>query len=91
MNYMEFKIRLKMELSDEEKKVLNYFIKNISVGEIIAEKELRLEGIKDPRRVIRMLIEKGLLEHKEGCYNLSKDLREEVFRIRRKKYHLLRF
>ncbi len=86
---IELEVDLKVKLSDEERKVLNYFMKHISVGEIIAEKELRLEGIKDPREVIRKLMEKGLIERGEGCYNLAKNIREEVFKARRKKRHYL--
>lgn len=85
MDYIELSILMELDLDEDERKVLNYFIKNISVGEIIAEKELRLEGVKDPRRIIRKLMDKGLIEHGEGCYNLAKDLREKVFKIRRKK------
>ncbi len=72
------KILSQYSLSDEERRVLEYFIKNISVGEIIAEKELKLFGVDDPLKVIRNLIEKNLIEHGEGCFNLSKEIRKIV-------------
>jgi len=89
MDYVKLSILMELDLDEDERKVLSYFIKNVSVGEIIAEKELRLEGISDPRKVIRKLIDRGLIEHGEGCYNLAKDLREKVFKIRRKRRKVL--
>jgi uncharacterized membrane protein len=68
-------------LSPEEKRVMNYFISNISVGEIVAERELEVfEGIKNPKEVLDALVSKGLLEKGAGCYNLSKKLRESLLR-----------
>jgi hypothetical protein len=41
------------DLTDDEFKVLNYFMNNISVGEILAVRELEsLFGLKDPKRGI---------------------------------------
>jgi DNA-binding MarR family transcriptional regulator len=61
------------DLTDNEFKVLNYFMNNISVGEILAVRELEsLFGLKDPKRIIESLIEKGYIERGNGCYNLSK-------------------
>lgn len=61
------------DLTDDEFKVLNYFMNNISVGEILAVRELEsLFGLKDPKRIIESLIEKGYIERGNGCYNLSK-------------------
>ncbi|MEM1645794.1 MAG: hypothetical protein QXL96_08020 [Ignisphaera sp.] len=69
-------------LSEEEKKVLRYFIQNISVGGIIALRELKaLYKVQDPKTVIRNLIDKGLLEQGFGCYNLAKSLREALFKL----------
>lgn len=76
--------RIKCKLNGEEVKILTYFIKHISVGEILALIDLRRLGIDDPEFHIRELISKGILERGEGCYNLAKELREEVFKIRRK-------
>jgi len=70
--------------SEEEKKVTLYFIRNISVGEILALRELEILGVKNPLKVIRTLILKGVLEKGEGCYNLAKDIREELFMLKRK-------
>lgn len=69
---------------EEEKKVTLYFIRNISVGEILALRELEILGVKNPSKVIRTLILKGVLEKGEGCYNLAKDIREELFMLKRK-------
>ena len=64
-------------LDPEEQRVLRYFYVNVSVGEIIALRELRTRyKISDPEAVVRRLIEKGLLERGEGCYNLARELRE---------------
>lgn len=68
------------ELSEEERKVLRYFIQNISVGNIISIRELKaLYKVQDPKAVIRSLIDKGLLEQGYGCFNLAKPLREALF------------
>ncbi len=72
-----------LELTDEEKLVTYYFVKHISVGEILAERELRALGIKNPLKVIKSLILKGVLERGEGCYNLARGIREEVFKLKR--------
>jgi len=63
-------------LSREEKVVFDYFRKNVSVGEIIAIRELSaIYKIKNPEQVINSLIAKGLIERGDGCYNLAKELR----------------
>lgn len=67
-------------LSSEEITVLGYFIQNISVGSIIALRELKaFYKVQDPKSIIKNLIDKGLLEQGHGCYNLSKALREALF------------
>ncbi|MEM0005856.1 MAG: hypothetical protein QXJ56_05375 [Ignisphaera sp.] len=69
-------------LNDEEKKVLEYFLQNVSVGAIIAVRELKaFYRVEDPKAVIRRLIDIGLLEQGYGCYNLSKTIREELLRL----------
>lgn len=69
-------------LSEEERKALKYFMQNISVGAIIAVRELKaFHKIQDPKIVIRRLIDKGLVEQGYGCYNLAKPLREALFSI----------
>jgi DNA-binding MarR family transcriptional regulator len=73
------------DLSDEERKVLEYFIKNISIGEILAVKEIRLlYGIDKPEKVLDSLIIKGLIEKAPGCFNLSRRLREIIKRSSKK-------
>lgn len=68
-------------LDPEEQRVLRYFYNNVSVGEIIALRELRTRyKIRDPEDIIRRLIDKGLLERGEGCYNLARRLREAKYR-----------
>ena len=76
---------LRRRLTGGERIVFEYFVKNISVGEILAEKELKLYGVEEPLKVIRGLIEKGVLERGEGCFNLSKELREY---LRRKRFFM---
>ncbi len=78
-----------------EKIIMEYFLKHISVGEIIAVIELReiIKHTKDPElnieeddvviemnisKALARLVEKGFLEHAEGCYNLAQHLREEL-------------
>ncbi len=62
-------------LDKESLKVLKYFIRHRSVGELIAIRELRgLYRINDPAKCIGKLIDLGLLERGMGCYNVSKDL-----------------
>ncbi len=70
-------------LGEEERRVLSYFLNNISVGEIVATRELKvLEKIGNPEEVIDKLVEMGLLERGTGCINLAKEIREEVYRRR---------
>ncbi len=65
------------QLSPEERVVFEYFRKNLSVGEILAVKELKLiHKIDDPLRIIDSLIEKNLLEKGAGCINLSSKVKE---------------
>jgi len=67
------------DLTEEEAHVLEYFLKNISVGEILAIRELMaLYNIKEPFRIILRLIKKGLLVKGLGCYNLSPDIRRSL-------------
>ena len=70
----------RLGLSKEEEKALEYMIKNVSVGSIMARKELKALGIEDPDRVLKSLESKGLIENKGLCYNLSADLRDRLFR-----------
>jgi len=59
-------------LDSEGSKVLKYFIRYRSIGELLALRELRgLYGIKDPAKVIGHLLDLGLLERGLGCYNIS--------------------
>jgi len=59
-------------LSDDEKKVLKYFITYRSVGELLAVRELRgLYRVRDPTKIIAKLIDLGILSRGVGCYNIS--------------------
>lgn len=49
---------------------IKYFKENISVGELIALRDLKYKGIRDPERIIAKLIQMGIIEKGEGCYNL---------------------
>ncbi len=69
------------ELDPQERIVFEYFKKNISVGEILAVKELRLlYKLEDPLKIIDSLIRKGLLEKRVGCINLASSVREMLKR-----------
>jgi hypothetical protein len=69
------------ELDPQERMVFEYFKKNISVGEILAVKELRLlYKLEDPLKIIDSLIRKGLLEKGVGCINLASSVREMLKR-----------
>lgn len=68
-------------LSREEKIVFNYFMENVSVGELRAVKELSRKGIEDPAKVLMKLVNEGLIEKGYDCYNLAAPLR--VYRSRR--------
>ena len=64
-------------LNDEEKKAFEYFLQYVSVGSLIALRELKaFYHISEPKEVIRKLIEKGLIEQGNGCYSVSKQIRE---------------
>jgi ribosome maturation protein Sdo1 len=77
------KLKKELEnLTQEEIKVLEYFIQNVSVGVIVAVRELKsLYKVEDPKNVIRKLIEKGLLEQGYGNYSLARSLRETLLSI----------
>jgi len=63
-------------LSSEELTVFSYVWDNISVGEILFERDLyRIHRVQKPILVARRLREKGLIERGEGCYNLARWLR----------------
>ncbi|AKA73926.1 hypothetical protein SULI_08405 [Saccharolobus solfataricus] len=49
---------------------IEYFKNYISVGEIVATMDLKARGISNPQAVISKLIEMGIIEKGEGCYNL---------------------
>jgi len=54
-----------------------YFRDNISVGEVIAVRELMAEGVKEPEKVIDVLLQRGIIERGEGCYNLVRTSKRE--------------
>ncbi|MEM2472768.1 MAG: helix-turn-helix domain-containing protein [Sulfolobales archaeon] len=75
--------RMLRELSPVELRVLLYILREVSVGEIVAFKELMKHGIEygDAAKVFKSLVEKGYVEHVPGrCYNLSKELRGRIVR-----------
>ncbi|AEM38281.1 hypothetical protein Pyrfu_0410 [Pyrolobus fumarii 1A] len=64
------------KLTKEEYITFRYLWEHISVGEIIAEQELRIQhGIMKPDLMFKRIREKGLMEKGEGCYNLASWLR----------------
>jgi len=62
-----------MSSQDDIQKAIKYFKNNVSVGEIIALRELKALGIKNPEEVIAKLIEMNVIEKGEGCYNLVRN------------------
>ena len=72
-------VRIIKSLSDEERKVIKYFITYKSVGELIAIRELKgLYNIKDPAKIITKLINLGIIERGIGCYNISREFLKQV-------------
>jgi hypothetical protein len=69
------------KLDRESLKVFRYFIDNVSVGVIRAERELARKAVKDPIDVIEKLVALGLLEKGDYSYSLSRPLR--MLRARR--------
>lgn len=69
-------------LPEAHRRVLNYFLENVSVGVIRSVKELRALGVGDVERVIEELVSMGYLEEGVECYNLAAPLRELVIRRR---------
>jgi len=66
-------------LTPKERRVLEYMIRNISVGEIIAVRELRsLYRIEDPEIILARLIELGLIQRGLACYNLSPMVKKAI-------------
>ncbi len=88
LEYADEELRKKIaSLSDEERKVFEYFLTNISVGSIVALRELStLYKIKNPKEIILRLVEKGLLEQGSGCYSLSQVIRDLLLRIYREMF-----
>ncbi len=66
-------------LPSESKKVVDYFMRNISVGDLRAVLDLKKLGIKDPEAEIDKLISLGIIEKGVDCYNLAYPLRQYVF------------
>lgn len=61
-------------MSEKEIEVAKkYFMNVVSVGEIIAVRELKALGVSEPEKVIQKLIEMGVIEKGEGCYNLVRE------------------
>lgn len=73
--------RAKRLEDDDLRRVFNYFMDNVSVGEIRAVKELLRKGVSDPVAAIEKLVEMGLLEKGYDCFNLPAPLR--AYRARR--------
>jgi len=72
-----YKLReLIVRFSSDEIKVFSYVWDNISVGEIVFERDLnQIYGVRKPILVAVSLREKGVIERGEGCYNLARWLR----------------
>jgi len=71
-------------LRTEELYVFMYVWDNISVGEIVMERDLsRIYRVRKPILVAMEMREKGLLERGEGCYNLPRWIRRLRMKIGR--------
>ncbi len=71
-------------LSPEEYRAFSYIWDNISVGELLFERDMaHIHGIKKPYEVAARLREKGLVERGEGCYNLARWLRRLRIKVGR--------
>jgi len=66
-----------MSSQDDINIAIKYFKNVISVGEILAVRELKALGVREPETTIAKLIEMGIIEKGEGCYNLVRN-RSEV-------------
>ncbi|MEB3779873.1 MAG: hypothetical protein GSR85_06555 [Desulfurococcales archaeon] len=62
-------------LSRDERETLNYFLENLSVGDLRVLSELKARGVRDPIRVLIRLLEEGFIYKAADCYNLAKPLR----------------
>ncbi|QGR19441.1 PolB1-binding protein PBP2 family protein [Stygiolobus azoricus] len=65
-----------MSSQDDINIAIKYFKNVISVGEILAVRELKALGVKEPEATIAKLIEMGVIEKGEGCYNLVRNRSE---------------
>lgn len=63
-------------LSEEELTTLRYFLKYRSVGELLASRELKSFGVRNPSKALMKLVTLGLLKRGVGCYTISKELLE---------------
>ncbi|MCE4608870.1 MAG: hypothetical protein F7C36_00610 [Desulfurococcales archaeon] len=71
------------KLPPDSRKVAEYFMKHISVGDLRAVLDLKKLGVKDPESRIEELISLGILEKGVDCFNLSTPLRNYIFSRRR--------
>lgn len=55
--------------------VFEYFLDNISVGDLRAVEDLKRKGVKDPLRVMIRLVIDGLLEKRGDVFNLPEPVR----------------
>ncbi|MCS7099998.1 MAG: hypothetical protein RMH84_00615 [Sulfolobales archaeon] len=63
-------------LTEEDIAVLKYFLRYRSVGEILASRELRTIGIKNPSKALAKLISLGLIKRGIGCFTISREVLE---------------
>ncbi|MEB3774439.1 MAG: hypothetical protein GSR86_05900 [Desulfurococcales archaeon] len=55
--------------------VFEYFLDNISVGDLRAVEDLKRKGVRDPLRVMVRLVIDGLLEKRGDVFNLPEPVR----------------
>ncbi len=69
-------------LDEDQIKTLKYFCRYISVGNLLAYKELKaLYKVKDPVKTIASLVELGLIIKGQGCYSISKEFLNEIRKL----------
>lgn len=63
------------KLEGDYRVVFEYFLDNISVGDLRAVEDLRRKGVNEPLRVMIRLVVEGLLEKKGDVFNLPEPVR----------------
>ena len=65
-------------LSGDELRAYLVFLKEVSIGDILALELLRGAGVGNPKAIVEKLVRGGWLERGYGCVSLSRDVREAL-------------